>query len=154
MRLRLVSTLWSCSCVLVFALISSSGCSPSESSSTAAPQAAPPVTPQQALAGVGKQGQSLRDNTGVAQAITAGPATLLNFQQKAVLEIQIPQALQLFQASEGRYPKSHEEFMQKIVQANRLTLPELPAGAVYRFNTEKGQLWVYPEDQAPSAGVP
>lgn len=123
------------------------GCAP-EAVSTSAPPPAE-ITAQKAVAGVGKQGQSLRDNTGVAGAISAGPAVLINFKQKAVLEIQIPQALQLFQASEGRFPKSHEEFMEKIVTANRLVLPELPAGAVYRFNPEKGELWVYPEAEVP-----
>ena len=134
--------------LVIASLVTSIGCSP------ATPTANSPATPtnvtaQKAVAGVGKKGQSLNDNTGIARAITAGPATLLNFQQKAVLDIQIPQALQLFNATEGRLPKSHEEFMQKIVEANRLVLPELPAGGVYRFNTEKGELWVYPEAEAP-----
>ena len=80
----------------------------------------------------------------------SGPASaLFNVQQKAVLEIQIPHALQLFEATEGRLPKSHEEFMEKIVKANNLVLPELPEGAVYKFDTEKGELWVYPEDEVP-----
>ncbi len=138
-------------CVIVaagLAVSTGSGCSPSSppASKTAESKT---VTPQKAVAGVGKRGQSLNETTGLARAITAGPATLLNFEQKAVLDIQIPQAIQLFKASEGRFPKSHEEFMQKIVEANRLVLPELPAGAVYRFNPEKGELWVYPEAEAP-----
>lgn len=134
--------------LVIASLVAGVGCSPT--TPTASTPAAPTtVTAQKAVAGVGKKGQSLNDNTGIARAITAGPATLLNFQQKAVLDIQIPQALQLFKATEGRSPKSHEEFMQKIVEANRLVLPELPAGGVYRFNTEKGELWVYPEAEAP-----
>ncbi len=124
------------------------GCSPTAPTANA-PAAPATITAQKAVAGVGKRGQSLNDNTGIAQAISAGPATLLNFEQKAVFDIQIPKALQLFQATEGRFPKSHEEFMQKIVEANRLALPELPAGAVYVFNTEQGELWVYPEAEAP-----
>lgn len=134
--------------LVIVSLVVGIGCSPSTPTASA-PAAPTTVTAQKAVAGVGKKGQSLNDNTGIARAITAGPATLLNFQQKAVLEIQIPQALQLFNATEGRLPKSHEEFMQKIVEANRLVLPELPAGGVYRFNTEKGELWVYPEAEAP-----
>lgn len=107
------------------------------------------IVARKAEAGVGKQGQLLQKHSD-AQKIISGPASaLLQFKQKAVLEIQVPQALSLFRATEGRLPKSHEEFMQKIVEANRLQLPELPEGAVYRFNTELGELWVYPEDQAP-----
>ncbi len=104
---------------------------------------------QKAVAGVGRSGASLRKHTD-AQKIISGPASeLLQFRQKAVLEIQIPHALELFKATEGRYPNSHQEFMEKIVRANRLTLPELPEGMVYRFNPEKGELWVYPEEEAP-----
>ncbi len=134
--------------LVIACLVAGIGCSPTTPTASA-PATPTTVTAQKAVAGVGKKGQSLNDNTGIARAITAGPATLLNFQQKAVLDIQIPQALQLFNATEGRLPKSHEEFMQKIVEANRLVLPELPAGGVYRFNTEKGELWVYPEAEAP-----
>lgn len=112
---------------------------------------AEPIQAQKAVAGVGKKGQSLQDNQGVAKMVSGPAAALLKFEQKAVLEIQIPQALQLFKATEGRFPKSHEEFMQKIVQANRIVLPELPEGAVYQFNTEKGELWVYPENEVPAS---
>ncbi|GIW97593.1 MAG: hypothetical protein KatS3mg111_0926 [Pirellulaceae bacterium] len=111
---------------------------------------APLQTAQKAVAGVGMGGQRLADHT-EAQKIISGPvAQLRNFQQRAVFEIQIPQALQLFQATEGRLPRSHGEFMEKIVRANRLQLPELPPGIVYRFNVEKGELWVYPEEEAPA----
>jgi hypothetical protein len=133
----------------VLAMLVAQGCEVPEAPPTTA--AAPTeITAQQALAGVGKQGQSLQDHSDLQKIISGPAATLFNVKQKAVLEIQIPQALQLFQASEGRFPKSHEEFMQKIVEYNRLVLPELPEGAVYHFNTEKGQLWVYPEDEVPN----
>jgi hypothetical protein len=127
---------------------SSCGCSPESADPPSAAESSQ-VTAQQAVAGVGKKGQSLRDNTGLALAITAGPATLLNLEQKAVLEFQIPPAVQMFKATEGRFPKSHEEFMQKIIEPNRLVLPTLPDGAVYHFNSEKGELWVYPEAEVP-----
>ena len=110
----------------------------------------PPATAEKAVAGVGKRGQSLADNTGIAKAISEPANVFFKLEQKAVLEWNIPQALSYFQASEGRMPKSHEEFMTKIVEANKLVLPELPAGRVYQFNPEKGELWVYPEDQVPA----
>ncbi len=107
------------------------------------------IQAQKAVAGVGKRGQSLQDDTGVAKIVSGPAAVLFKVEQKAVLEFKIPPALQMFKATNGRFPNSHDEFMEKIVKANRITLPELPEGAVYRFNTEKGELWVYPEDQAP-----
>jgi hypothetical protein len=104
---------------------------------------------QQAVAGVGKRGQSLEKHTD-AQKLISGPATTqFKVEQKMILEVQIPHALQLFRGEHGRLPESHEEFMTKIVQANQLSLPELPEGMVYRFNTAEGTLWVYPEDEAP-----
>ncbi len=142
---------WFAGCLGCATLVGSLGCGPT---SPPAPAPAPPaeaseVVAQKAVAGVGKQGQSLRNDTGVAKMISGPAAALFNVKQKAVLDIQIPHALQLFQATEGRLPKSHDEFMEKIVTANNLVLPELPAGAVYRFNTDKGELWVYPEDELP-----
>ena len=104
---------------------------------------------QKAVAGVGKQGQMLEKHSD-AQKIISGPAlALFRVKQKVVFEIQIPQALQTFKALEGRMPKDHDEFMTKIVDAYHLKLPELPEGSVYRYNVEKGELWVYPEDKAP-----
>ena len=112
-----------------------------------APPAAEPqenVTAQKATAGVGKQGQSLKDEPD----IIAGPAKVLfKVRQQIVLDIHIPKALSMFKALEGRMPKDHDEFMEKIVAANRLTLPELPDGAEYRFEPEKGELWVYPVEE-------
>ncbi|GAB5404993.1 MAG: hypothetical protein Aurels2KO_32240 [Aureliella sp.] len=138
--------------VAMFALLctlpTTVGCGPeSGSPEVAEAELGAPVAAQKATAGVGKQGQKLKDEPD----IIAGPVKVLfKFKQQAVLDIQIPQALQLFKASNGRMPKSHDEFMQQIVEANRLQLPELPDGAVYRFNTEKGELWVYPAEEAPS----
>lgn len=125
------------------------GCGPAAPPPAATAPEAPAVVAQKAVAGVGKQGQKLREHSDVAKIISGPAATLINVRQKAILEIQIPHALQLFQATEGRMPKTHEEFMEKIVQFNQLTLPELPAGAVYHFNTELGELWVYPENEVP-----
>ncbi|MCA9134696.1 MAG: hypothetical protein KDA45_16125, partial [Planctomycetales bacterium] len=125
-------------CCLSIALLL--GCAPEPLPPPVAAPPAPQAVPQKAVAGVGQQGQKLRGATGVGKIIATPASTLFRVKQKAVLDIQIPQALKLFQATEGHYPKTHEEFMQKIVQANNLVLPDLPAGAVYHFNSEKGEL--------------
>jgi hypothetical protein len=122
---------------------------PEATSSVAAPEPDNAIVASKAKAGVAKQGQLLQKHTDT-QKIISGPANaLLQFKQTAVFDLQVAPALKLFQASEGRFPKSHEEFMEKIIKANSLQLPELPEGAVYRFNTEVGELWVYPENEAP-----
>ena len=135
----------------LFFLCFSAGCETQSANKlpSKAEVAAPEVQAQKAVAGVGKKGQKLKDDKGVARIISGPASTLFKVEQMAVLDIQIPHALQLFQALNGRVPKDHEEFMSEIVKANRLTLPELPQGAVYRFNAEKGELWVYPDNDIP-----
>lgn len=129
------------------------GCSPTvppepeEPSAVEAPVAVPQAEvsePQRAEVGVGRQGRSLDDETGVGRMIAQPAVSLFAVRERVVFEIQIPQAMQLFEATEGRKPKSHEEFMQRIITANQIQLPELPAGSEYRYDPEKGELWVHP----------
>jgi hypothetical protein len=137
--------------VLLYPLLLS-GCGGSPSTATGVNAEAEKVNQlpaQQAVAGVGKEGQRFKDDTGVAQMMTGPLSALANVKQKVVLEIQVKQAIDVFKALEGRLPKSHEEFLEKCITANRIQLPELPEGHVYRFNTEKGELWFYPEEEAP-----
>ncbi len=35
--------------------------------------------------------------------------------------------------------------MTRIIKANNIVLPELPAGQVYKYDPEKAELWVYPQ---------
>ncbi len=79
-----------------------------------------------AEAGVGKQGQSLKNEAGVGRMVAQPAITLFAVKQRVVFEIQIPQAMQLYQAEKGNPPKTHEEFMTRIIQANNIKLPELP----------------------------
>jgi hypothetical protein len=54
----------------------------------------------------------------------------------------IAHALNLFQASEGRYPDSHEEFMTRIIQENNIRLPVLPGGKKYQYDVAHHELVV------------
>ena len=107
------------------------------------------VDAQQAVAGVGKGGQLLKDHSDFDKILSGPISKLKHIQQLAPLEIQIPHALNLFKAEHGRAPKDHAEFMSKIIEFNKIQLPELPAGAVYHYNKEAGELWVYPENEVP-----
>ena len=104
----------------------------------------PPGIAQKAGVGVGIRGDSLRNEEGIGEMIAAPAVALFNTKERVVFEIQIPQALQLFQALEGRLPKSHDEFMSKIVKANSIQLPELKPGMKYNFRPDVGELWVEP----------
>ena len=58
------------------------------------------------------------------------------------LRIQIPDAVRLYKATHGSAPKSHEEFMQKIVKENNIHLPELPPGRRYLYAPDREELMV------------
>jgi hypothetical protein len=107
----------------------------------------PPVTDQantervKAEAGVGVKGQRLNDPR-LVQMIVTPARSLFQTQQRMVFEVQIPKAMQLFEATNGKKPKSHDEFMEQIVQANQIQLPELPVGQRYVYDPKTGDLMV------------
>jgi hypothetical protein len=93
--------------------------------------------------GVGKKGRSLDQYDKGVERVIAQPARMLfATEQKMVFEVQIPQAMQLFEALEGRAPTSHEEFMSKIIQSNNIQLPQLPEGQKYIYDPQTKQLMV------------
>jgi len=55
--------------------------------------------------------------------------------------------MRLYKAMNGHAPKTHEEFMEKIIKENRIQLPELPPGHRYRYYPEQEELMV--EHPAP-----
>ncbi|MFO0941013.1 MAG: hypothetical protein U0930_09610 [Pirellulales bacterium] len=114
--------------------------------------AAPAQLPlaQRATSAVCKSGAKLRDNNDAQKIVTGAPGVLLDVKLDTVFNIQIPQALQLFKASEGKVPKNHADFVAKVLEPNNLKLPELIDGMVYQFNPEREELWAYPKDQVPS----
>ena len=81
--------------------------------------------------GSGKQGRSLDEHEG----ITVTPIkALFSTKEFIAYDIQVKHALDLFEAYEGYAPKSHEEFMEKIIKANMIKLPELPEGHKYVYD--------------------
>lgn len=109
---------------------------------TPTPQAAAPNAPMErvvAEAGVGKKGQSLKNDTGM---VVEPVKQLIKFEQKAIFDFTIKPTLEAYKALNGTYPKSHEEFMEKIITENNIQLPELPAGQKYVFDPETGLLMV------------
>jgi hypothetical protein len=102
----------------------------------------PPVANTEAVAaqvGVGKAGRSLDEYEGV---VVTPVKSLFATRERLVFEVQIPQALNLFNATEGRMPKSHAEFMDKIIAANQIALPELPQNHRYMWDPQRNELMV------------
>ena len=95
-----------------------------------------------AEAGVGRQGRSLDDVEGVGNVVAQPAKSLFAARERLVFEVQIPQALDLFKATNGRGPQTHEEFMSQIVQANQIRLPDLPEGQRYVYDPQQEQLMV------------
>ena len=59
-----------------------------------------------------------------------------------VAKLGIDKQVATFYAIEGRYPKDHDEFMEKIVKKNNLKLPVLPGGSKYQYDVENHKLIV------------
>lgn len=66
---------------------------------------------------------------------------------------QMDYAVRLFQASEGRFPKDYQEFMDKIIKENNIALPKLPFYQEYKYDEANHRLLVveYPEKKAGPA---
>jgi hypothetical protein len=109
------------------------------------PQAAPQPTEDSATErikaekGVGIKGRSLDQYEGI---IVTPAKAFFSTKERIAFEIEVPHALSLFKATEGQGPKSHEEFMEKIVQFNRIKLPQLPPGHKYVYDVAQEQLMV------------
>jgi hypothetical protein len=56
----------------------------------------------------------------------------------------VTHAIQLFEATNGYKPRSHEEFMKEIIEPNlpATKLPTLPEGHTYRYDPKTGELMV------------
>ncbi len=133
-------------------LLSTLGCKPEEERRLDAqaeanvPLPQEPEMPEQvAKAGVGVKGNSLDDINGEdPRMLMAGPVkAYFNAREKIVFEIQLPQSANLFNALNGRNPKTHEEYMKEVV--GPIQLPELPKGMVYRYHPDTNELWVEKE---------
>jgi hypothetical protein len=74
--------------------------------------------------------------------ITTPVSTIFRAEEMIAFKIQIPQAMNLFKAENNRGPKTHEEFMEKIIKANMIPLPELPEGQRFLFDPKTQQLMV------------
>jgi hypothetical protein len=89
--------------------------------------------------GVGIKGRSLDQYEGIL--VTPAKA-YFTVRERIVFEDQIPHALNLYKATEGQGPKSQAEFMEKIIQFNRIKLPQLPPDAKYVYDVEQETLMV------------
>ncbi|MBM3998270.1 MAG: hypothetical protein FJ297_01800 [Planctomycetes bacterium] len=113
--------------------------------------AAPPVSSPppsatervKADVGVGAKGRSLdKYDKGVQRMIAQPAKSLFAARERITFNIALPHALQLFEALNGYAPRSHEEFMRDVVEANNIQLPELRPGHRYLYDPKTKELFV------------
>jgi hypothetical protein len=64
-----------------------------------------------------------------------------------ISKLGVEQAINLFYAAEGRYPKDHDEFMQRIIKENNIQLPVLPFKGRYKYDVEQHKLVVVRDEE-------
>jgi len=98
-----------------------------------------PPEVKKAGVGVGKKGHYSRE-----LVIGTIIATRWRVEEKLTFEVKIPQAMQIYKATDaqGKGPKSHAEFMDKIIKTNFIKLPELRAGEEYEYDPKTEELMV------------
>ena len=82
-----------------------------------------------------RRGKSLRGGGYLATVLSAR----FRAEHKLIL-IQVEHAMNLYNGLHGHYPKSHDEFMTNVIQANSLQLPELDEGFEYLYDPDDHQL--------------
>lgn len=87
--------------------------------------------------GVGAKGHDYQPG-----ALTTPLSVYFTIQERMVFEIKLPKAIQMFKAMENRFPKSQEEFMEKVVKENDIELPPLRDGDRYVYDPKAGELMV------------
>jgi hypothetical protein len=80
--------------------------------------------------------------TGKGQGYGDGPIATpvrvyFSTRERIVFDIQITQAMKLYKTMHERFPRTHEEFMEKIIKENGIQLPELRPGDRYVYDAEK-----------------
>jgi hypothetical protein len=61
--------------------------------------------------------------------------------QTSILNIQ--HAMDLYHATNDRYPANHDEFMNEIIKANNIALPQLPFYQKYVYDEKQHKLLIY-----------
>jgi hypothetical protein len=101
--------------------------------------AAPGTDRVKADVGVGAKGRGLDQFKG--PLVTPAKA-YFTMREKAIFQIQIPHAMQTYEALHGNAPKTHEQFMTEIIQAGQIKLPDLPPGQRYVYDPKEKELMV------------
>lgn len=103
-----------------------------QTGSAGSAEPSPGMIRQKADVGVSPKGQGYGGGL-----ITEPISVYFKAPQMVAFRIQIPHAMNLYRAQYGHFPKTHEEFMEKIIKENGIQLPNLPPGARYVYDPQK-----------------
>ncbi len=108
----------------------------------AQPQPAPQPNAnlEKAQAGVGKQGRDYGGGA-IMAPVTVPVGTYFRARDRITF-IQVDDGMRLYKATNGTAPKTHEEFMEKIIKAGQIKLPDLPPGDRYIYVPQREELCV------------
>ena len=110
---------------------------PEGDNAKAQPPSGDPANTVKAGVGVGKKGRGY--GGGIIAAAVHGK---FSAEERIIFEARIPNAMQLFKATNDEAPRTHEQFMKEIIEANEIKLPELPFGDKYIYDPKTEQLMV------------
>lgn len=96
-----------------------------------------------------KKGKLSREAGGYLGATMAARV----YAENAMIFNNMNYAVKLYQAETGEYPKSHAEFMDKIIRANQIALPELDPGVEYIYDPADHKLKIWRPADAETAPV-
>ena len=118
---------------------------------TGCQEPAPPAKKKTGI--IGKVTQDIVEaNPGAEQAdmqakgMTAVPGAY-GFAVAQTSKLKIKQAVDLYQAETGNYPKDFDEFMEKVIKRGGVELPVLPGGRQYQYDVEKHELIVVEKEE-------
>ena len=109
---------------------------------TVVPPAQPNTVPPEAKkaeVGMGKKGQGYGGDP-----ITEPIRQRFRIEDKIILD-QIQHGLNNYKALNGRYPRTHDEFMKEIIQAAAIALPELYPDEKYVYDPKDAELKIAPK---------
>lgn len=115
------------------------GAPPPPGATTPATAETPQPETVRETAAVGATGKGDYGGPGV---VTTPVSVYFQARERIVFEIAIPQAISLYEATNGFKPKTQESFMKDIIEFNRIQLPELPAGHKYIYDPKTGELMI------------
>ena len=125
------------------------GCEPASEVSNNSPAAPPPPPPpagevaaansvdeqQQPKGEVAKSGFGAKGHYESNDLLSVTVSARFRAEERLLLG-KITHGLQLYKATHGDYPDTHEEFWKEIIEKNFIAMPKLKPGEEYRYDPE------------------